>query len=186
MAWPIEVPQQGLYEASNTQKHPLGDVAKFEVDLGDGVNRMVLARYMMNGNATSIAVGQAVGFAGNATAIGQVDTAALNNASGYGVVAGVNCASLLGTNTSNGSTGYCWVAFQGPVTCASLNASVNSNGVSVVTANSLGVMVATGSTVAQSAAATAARLMGQAGFTVSTQTRSKAPVAGAFVNLFMK
>jgi hypothetical protein len=185
MAYPVEVPRQGLYEASTTQLHPLGTVCAFNEDIGNGVKHRVYARYMGANNA-SIPAGQVVAYANNGTdSPYYCDTAPVANVSLHGqLVAGINCASM----QASGTRGYGWVAFQGPITAASLGESIASNVTSqhLVAISSAGVLRTVVTNPVTSAADDHSLLIGRLGFTASTLSRSLAPVAGAYVTLFHK
>ena len=187
MSYPVEVPAQGLYEASTTQRHALGDLGKFQVTLG-GAKYNVLAKYVANNNAASIAQGFAVGhpFDNDAKPYA-VDTAVYANVSairGGGAGVGIICASMEGTATSLGGGGYAWAAFEGPVTAAALAENVAANALLYVSINSAARLA---SIVTSTATASVAlpNMVGRYGATASTISRaSTTNVAGHFVMLF--
>lgn len=184
MPFPAEVPVQDLYEASTTQKHNLGSVARFNTDEG-----IVEARYVRWNNSASIAAGFVACHAfDNDAGPWVVDTAPLAAAAAFRAqVVGVLCASMQGTATSNGATGYGWAAFYGPVTNAALAENVASNALLYVTANSAARLASIATTMVTSNGQQDAAVMGRYGATASTISRaSTANVSGHYVMLFGK
>ena len=183
--YPPAVTGQDLYEASTTPKANLGTIAQFNTT--DGV---VTARYVQWGNNASIAAGFVAAYMLDID-VGAyvVDTAPLAGANAHGSpIAGVLCASMQGTATSNAGTGYGWCAFLGPVTNAQLAATLDSNVVSYVSVNSaakLGLIASSSS--ATSAAGADHHIIGRVGATASNITRaSNSGASGAYVVLFWK
>jgi len=98
---------QGLYQASATQKHRLGEEYAF-----DTANGVVHAVYVKNVHTTTINGGVWVGHEGAADSVFcEVNMNYVNNASWSGGIVGMLCATL----TSNY---YGWAAYRGPVTVA--------------------------------------------------------------------
>jgi hypothetical protein len=180
--YPAAAAGQGLYEASTTKKAELGQVAVFEGEHGP-----VWAEYVQNNNNGSIAAGFPVGYAIDIDAPRYaVDSAAVANSLGF-AIAGVVCASMQGTATSNAATGYAWMAFRGAITNLQLAASLAGNVVSLISVNASALGVLVGSAGTMASAAHYARVIGIVGATGTAVTRaSTSGASGSFVHLFIK
>ncbi len=99
---------QGLYESSATQKHELGTEYIFEA--ADGAP--VWARYMSNGETTSVAAGLICAY-GNTW--GKFATAYASTGHYRGLAGGLAASCAV--------SGYGWVIFKGKQTNASMNSS---------------------------------------------------------------
>ena len=105
MSYPTEVVAQPLYEASTTQRHPLGTIYHFDVS-----GEMVVARYVKN--VSTATAGAAVGIP------------VIYDGLGMGRISGTFAASTPigdlagGLAASLASNSYGWAIFQGPQTNA--------------------------------------------------------------------